>query len=102
MDLYKWAYKLWPWTGSDVIADAFVLAMEGRDLDMRASPYDLADMGYPPVLIETEEGKRQYQFEQQQLATKSAALRERLLDICERLIAHFPQNHALLSCPAPS
>lgn len=102
MDLYKWAYKLWPWTGSDVIADAFVLAMEGRDLDMRASPYDLADMGYPPVLIETEEGKRQYQFEQQQLATKSTALRERLLDICERLIAHFPQNHALLSSPAPS
>jgi hypothetical protein len=71
MDLYKWAYKLWPWCGSDLIADTFLLALEGRNLDMRASPYELSDMGYPPVRVETEEGRQQYVLEQQSLAAKA-------------------------------
>ncbi|MFZ4594354.1 MAG: hypothetical protein ACOYOF_08865 [Verrucomicrobiaceae bacterium] len=79
MDLYKWAYKLWPWVGSDLIADCFLLAMEGRDLDMRASPYDFADLGYEPVCIETEEGRRHYQAEQLRLAEKAESVRGRLL-----------------------
>lgn len=78
MDLYKWAYKLWPWVGSDLIADCFLLAMEGRDLDMRASPYDLADLGYEPVRIETEEGRRQYQAEQLRLAERAVPVRKQL------------------------
>jgi hypothetical protein len=78
MDLYKWAYKLWPWIGSDLIADCFLLAMEGRDLDMRASPYDLADLGYEPVRIEAEEGRRQYQAEQLRLAELAVPVRQQL------------------------
>ena len=49
MDLYKWAYKLSPLVRSELVADCFALAREIRELDMRASPYDLADLGYPPV-----------------------------------------------------
>ena len=78
MDLYKWATKLWPWTSSELIADAFLLALKGRDLDMRASPYDLAALGYEPVRIETEDGRRQYQLEQQQLAECAVPVRQRL------------------------
>lgn len=85
MDLYKWATKLWPWVGSDFIAKAFLLALEGRELDMRASPYDLADEGYQPICIETEEGRRQYQKEQQLLTERSNVLREELRAFCERL-----------------
>ena len=78
MDLYKWAVKLWPWAGTDLVADAFFLAMEGRDLDMRASPYDLRDLGYEPVCIETPEGREIYEREQKGLADKARPLRARL------------------------
>ncbi len=78
MDLYKWSSKLWPWVGSDHIGECFALACEGRDLDMRASPYDLSHLGYQPVCIETPAGREQYEREQRLLAEKAAVLRERL------------------------
>ena len=57
MDLYKWAYKLAPATPGELLADCFALAADVRELDMRASPYDLADLGYAPVPIETPAGR---------------------------------------------
>lgn len=86
MDLYKWATKLWPWIGSDFIAKSFMLALEGRELDMRASPYDLTAEGYAPICIEKEEGRKQYQKEQQLYAERSAILRDELQVFCERFI----------------
>jgi len=85
MDLYKWSTKLWPWIGSDFIAKTFFHAIEGRELDMRASPYDLSDEGYEPICIETEEGRKLYQVEQQRLAERAVPLREELLLICQEL-----------------
>jgi hypothetical protein len=87
MDLYKWSSKLWPWTGSDLTGECFLLALEGRDLDMRASPYDLSTIGYEPVKIETADGRAQYEREQRDLAAKAAGLRQKLLDRCESLAA---------------
>ena len=87
MDLYKWAGKLWPWTGADLIGECFELAMAGRDLDMRASPYDLAALGYPPLQIETAAGREQYEGEQRGLAARSAPLRVRLRDVCQQIAA---------------
>jgi len=86
MDIYKWATKLWPWIGSDFIAKAFALALEGREIDMRASPYDLEKEGYSPIRIETEEGRKEYQRLQQQYAEKTMALRQELRDFCHRLL----------------
>ena len=43
---------------ADLVADCFELAADVRELDMRASPYDLAALGYPPVPIETAGGPR--------------------------------------------
>lgn len=87
MDLYKWATKLWPWLGSDFIAKTFLHAHEGRELDMRASPYDLSEIGYSPICIETEEGRKQYQLEQQLYAEKAVLLRQELGSLCRRLEA---------------
>jgi hypothetical protein len=87
MDLYKWSTKLWPWIGSDFIAKAFLLALEGRELDMRASPYDLKEEGFLPICIETEEGRKQYQKEQQLYAERTSSLRQELQAFCKRLIA---------------
>lgn len=87
MDLYKWSTKLWPWIGSDFIAKAFLLALEGRELDMRASPYDLREEGFLPICIEKEEGRKQYQKEQQLYAERTSSLRLELQTFCKRLIA---------------
>lgn len=79
MDLYKWAAKSMPWIGSELLLDCFELAIELRDLDMRASPYDLTEWGREPVRIETAEGRRIYEIEQKRLAAKAVPLRERLI-----------------------
>jgi hypothetical protein len=81
MDLYKWAYKLSPLTSAELVADCFALARDIRVLDMRASPYDLADLGYPPVLIETPAGRAEYATAQREFAERAAPLRQRLLDV---------------------
>ncbi|WP_320065148.1 3-methyladenine DNA glycosylase [Micromonospora sp. RTGN7] len=79
MDLYKWAYKLSPLVCSELVADCFALAREIRALDMRASPYDLAALGYPPVRVETPEGRAEYAAAQRGFAERAGALRARLL-----------------------
>ncbi|MHC1560067.1 3-methyladenine DNA glycosylase [Actinomycetospora sp. C-140] len=85
MDLYKWADKLGPLVPGELLLDAFTLARDIRVLDMRASPYDLADLGYDPVRIETPEGKAEYAAAQRGFADRGAALRARLLHVCEQL-----------------
>ena len=86
MDLYKWAFNSMPWVGSDLLMDCFEQAMELRDLDMRASPYDLSAYGLEPVRIETPEGRKEYEKEQVRLAEKSAPLRAKLIDVLERVL----------------
>ncbi|MCW1885709.1 hypothetical protein OKA04_13295 [Luteolibacter flavescens] len=90
MDLYKWAFKAMPWAGSDLLMDCFEQAMELRDLDMRASPYDLSGFGLDPVRIETPEGRREYEKEQARLAAKAAPLRERLIALLDRVLPGSP------------
>ncbi|MFU8859523.1 MAG: 3-methyladenine DNA glycosylase [Cyclonatronaceae bacterium] len=85
MDLYKWAYKLFPWASSDLIADAFELALFARDVDMRASPYDLNDLGYTPITIETDAGRRQYIELQLKIHQKSIPVRTALLECINKL-----------------
>ena len=49
MDLYKWAMKLAPAVPGELVLDCFEHARQIRELDMRASPYDLTALGYDPV-----------------------------------------------------
>jgi hypothetical protein len=86
MDLYKHAFRLWPLVPSELVVDCFELAGDIRVLDMRASPYDLSDLGYEPVRIETLEGKREYAAAQRDFAERGVPLRERLVGECERLL----------------
>jgi hypothetical protein len=79
MDLYKYAYKCAPLTPSELVGDCFALAREIRTLDMRASPYDLTDLGYEPVKIEAPEGRSEYVAAQRAFAERAADLRQRLI-----------------------
>ena len=86
MDLYKWAYKLSPWVPGELVVDCFELARRLRELDMRASPYDLRDLGYEPVPVETAEGRAAYQSLQRGFAAEASAMRERLLTAARPLV----------------
>ena len=79
MDLYKWSYKLAPLTPSALVADAFSLAREAREIDMRSSPYDFSTLGYLPVRIEEPVGRAQYAATQRRFAARGAEIRARLL-----------------------
>lgn len=87
MDLYKHAFRLTPLVPSELVADCFELARDIRVLDMRASPYDLADLGLVPVRIETPEGKQEYAAAQRAFADRARPLRATLVDHCDRLLA---------------
>ena len=86
MDLYKHSRKFFPWTSAEVSADAFLLAIEAREIDMCASPYDLASFGFPPIAIETVAGKREYVEHQKRLAERAQPIRLRLIAEMEGLV----------------
>ncbi|MGW6277371.1 3-methyladenine DNA glycosylase [Kribbella sp. NPDC055071] len=86
MDLYKWAGKLMPFVPSSLLLDCFELARDIRTLDMRASPYDLAALGYEPVPIETPAGKAEYAAAQRTFADRARPLRHQLVSLCDELL----------------
>lgn len=86
MDLYKWAYKLSPWVSSEIIFEAFQLAVKARTLDMKAGPYDLKSIGYEPIPIETEAGRIRYKQEQASIWKASIPVRERLIEAIKPLL----------------
>ena len=85
MDLYKWAAKAMPWIGTELLLDCFELVIQLRDLDMRASPYDLSAWGKEAVCIETPEGRRVYEMEQRRLTVLAMPLRSRLIDALRKI-----------------
>jgi hypothetical protein len=95
MDLYKWAGKLLPYASSDLVADCFALARKIRELDMRASPYDLRALGLDPVRIEEPSGRADYETGQREFARRAAPLRERLEALCRRLLSAWREADAV-------
>lgn len=87
MDLYKWAYKLAPFTPAKLVADAFALAREIREVDMRASPYDFSALGFESIAIETESGRSEYENHQSLFSRRAMPIRERLIDVCRQLLS---------------
>lgn len=104
MDLYKWAFKLTPFTPSDLLAEAFRLAVAIREIDMRASPYDLTAFGYAPILIETEAGRAEYEQHQRDFTARAHPLRQRLIKVGHAIIAEATEvrTGSKLEPPPPS
>jgi hypothetical protein len=86
MDLYKWAYKLGPLVGSELLTDCLALAFDARAIDMCASPYDLTGYGFEPIAIETPAGRSSYVRAQQDISDRAAPLRTALIDTCDLLL----------------
>lgn len=96
MDLYRWSATLAPAVPSDLTADCFELARAARELDMRASPYDLSALGYEPIRIETAEGKAEYVGQQRVIAERARHLRQELIDQLRALTAQA--NRVIQPC----
>ncbi len=90
MDLYKWSYKLSPWVPGSLLLDCFHLACKARVLDMKAGPYDLREIGYEPVCIETAEGRKEYRKQQTIIWQESIPLRSALKTFMNRLLSKQP------------
>jgi hypothetical protein len=86
-DLYKWCYKLGPLVDSGLLIDCLQLAADARELDMRASPYDLTGYGFAPIAIEVPAGRAEYARAQHDIAGRAAPLRDALADRCDLLLA---------------
>lgn len=89
MDLYKWATKLGPLLPGELWVDTFELACQLRELDMRASPYDLSDWGFSPIPIEAPSGRAEYVRQQKALAEKGQVLRLKILRIIDDHFTHL-------------
>lgn len=81
MDLYRWAGKLSPAVGSELLFETFLLARDIREVDMRASAYDLRDWGYEPIPVETAAGRAEYAALQRGFAARAVPLRQQLLHV---------------------
>lgn len=86
MDLYKWAFKMYPWISSEIIRRAFELAVQTRMTDMKASPYDLRAYGLEPIKIETGEGQKEYLARQRTIFKRSQPIRKALIEEYERML----------------
>eukprot|EP01036_Dinobryon_divergens_P025364 gene25364-33904_t len=82
MDLFKYAYQLYPLLPSTLLVETLQLALAARMIDMRASPYDVSgfDGCEDPLMVETMEGRRRYALEQEALFRKAMPLRRKLID----------------------
>ena len=77
MDLLRYALRLTPFVDAALIGDALDVALQARDLDIRASPYLLA--GAAPVEVETTAGRKEYVRRQAAVHDAAAPVRDRLL-----------------------
>ena len=75
-----------PLIDSELLLDCLELAAVAREIDMRASPYDLSDYGYTPIAIEHAAGRADYVRCQKAIASRAAPLRAALLARCDLLL----------------
>lgn len=90
MDLFKYAFNLYPLISSDLLLESIDVAVTARKIDMRASPYDVSQFNIGnPLCVETKQGREEYVIEQEKLSIMAAPVREKLLK---------SYNEVLLKC----
>ena len=83
MDLFKFAYMIYPLCSAELLRSCLKIATKARFIDMRASPYDVsAYAGCEEALcVETAAGRAQYAREQEGLFVEAQPLRRALLEV---------------------
>ena len=88
MDLFKYAYEIYPFISAELLRKCLSVSLKARHIDMRASPYDCSQIDGvdDPIKIETAEGRKQYATEQEKLYQLSVPLRIQLLEVYETVL----------------
>ena len=81
MDLFKYAYAIYPLCSSELVINCLELAIYARKVDMLASPYNVQDCIHDmtAINIETIDGRKKYIQEQEYIIHRAKPLREELL-----------------------
>ena len=80
MDLFKYALRLRPHVDASLVRRALALALQARQLDVAASPYDCErQYGIRPVPVETAAGRADYRQQQVALLREAEPVRRDLL-----------------------
>jgi hypothetical protein len=89
MDLFRYAYTLYPLIPSVLLVNALEVAVEARKIDLRASPYDVSGFEgcETPICVETPQGRKLYIEEQERIANMGYPVRKKLLAVYEEVIA---------------
>jgi hypothetical protein len=95
MDLFKYAYSLYPFVSSALLVATIRLALEARKVDMRASPYDVSayEGCEEPICVETAQGRKLYVAEQERIAAMAAPLRKQLCEVYDFVMGAFLSRH---------
>ena len=102
MDLLKIALRLQPFCGADLLRRVLDLALQARQLDVAASPYDATAYGVPAVPVETAAGRAQYKREQTALMKRAEPIRRELLQAYDTFLAlAFDDNVLALAKDRP-
>ncbi len=94
MDLFKYAYQLYPFISSELLLKSLEIAIMARKIDVRASPYDCSaylseeegEEGRSPICVETSEGRKEYIEYQERLVEKAIPIRKEICNIYEQII----------------
>lgn len=89
MDLFRYAYTIYPMIPSELLVATLEVAIAARKVDMRASPYDVSQYEgcEVPLCVETAQGRRMYVEEQERIAERAAPLRRQLCDAYDVVVA---------------
>ena len=91
MDLFKYAYQLYPLCSAELLRNSVEIATRARMIDMRASPYDVSAFAgcEAAICIESEEGRMEYAREQEALMQDSLPLRRELVGAYETALTPY-------------
>ena len=89
MDLFKYAYQLYPFCSAALLRDCVKVALTAREMDMRASPYDTTNVPYcgAPICVETADGRREYMEAQERLTAMAGPVREQLIEAYDTVLS---------------
>lgn len=77
---------------SELLFETYLLARDIREVDMRASAYDLLEWGYEPIKVETPAGRAEYVAHQREFAQRAEPLRRQLLEVTTMLNSCQPSG----------
>jgi hypothetical protein len=94
MDLFKYAYSIYPYIPATLLYDCLRIALSARLIDMRASPYDVSayEQCEESICVETISGRKQYAQLQEDLYRRSQPVRLALLASYQQVLGRISSS----------